>query len=67
MKPIVHFISSNDDYIHVGNSAFVNPIDHPDTVHVSNRKPIRTSEVVAINEDGFETKNTIYKRLKSSV
>jgi len=67
MKPIVHFTSSTNDYIHVGNPAFVNPIDHPDTVHVSNRKPIRTSEVVAINEDGFETKNTIYKRLKSSV
>jgi hypothetical protein len=67
VKPIVNFKSSTEDYIQVGNPAFVTPVDHPDPVHVSNHRVARTSEVTAILEDGFETKNTLYKRLKSSV
>jgi uncharacterized protein YabE (DUF348 family) len=58
-KPVVHYIQS-DIPIDVGQSAWIYPIDHP-SVHVSNTSIVKTSKVVAINEDGFETVNSIYK------
>lgn len=62
-KPIVHFKQDSDDFIKVGSPAFIiKVIDHPSDL-VSNTKVIHTSNVVAINEDGFETENTIYRKL----
>lgn len=45
--------------IRIGHRAFVIPIDHPSLL-VSNQDVVLTSTVVAFNQNGFETKNTIY-------
>jgi len=46
----------------VGNRAFVTPVDHPDTVNVTNGRPAYTTEVVKYDEvtEQFETRNTLY-------
>lgn len=44
-----------------GMKCLVTPINHP---RCSNRKPVYTSRVVEVNEDGFETENTIYQQAK---
>ena len=62
MKRTVHYKSSEGALNpHVGNTAVVWPLDHPDTSRVSNTGPVITSTVVKINDDGsFETLNSIY-------
>jgi len=45
----------------MGNVAMLHPIDHPDTVRVSNTKTVYTSPIIKWDADGtIETMNTIY-------
>lgn len=60
-KKIVHYAPNKYDFIVKGSSALVYPVDHPDSTYVSNRTQVRTSTVVKIHENGFETENTRYK------
>ena len=61
-KPVVQYRTNPYTRIVVGDSAFVVPVDHPDTVNVTNGQGALTSEVVSYDpETGvFETKNTHY-------
>lgn len=60
-KPRVLFHMHPENYIRVGQRAYVFPIDHPDTTRVSNECFTFTSEVIKVFPDGsFETKNTLY-------
>ena len=60
-KQTVHYIPHVLDDIRKGRSALVMKVlDHPSDL-VSNTKAIHTSDVVEINDYGFETQNTIYK------
>ena len=45
-----------------GGSAYLYPVDHPDTTNVSNTTVARTSKVVSWNKETgvIETLNTIY-------
>lgn len=63
MKKVVHYIVSPDNFIAEGVSAFVVPVDHPDTYNVSNNCPVCTSKVLSfdIQTGEFETLNTLYK------
>jgi len=65
-KPIVHYYPGHDDRIRVGSSAFICPIDHPDTGNVSNQSVVRTSNVISHNKEtgDFETENSIYRAVK---
>ena len=45
----------------VGHRAIIKPIDHP-SEFVSNQTEVITSPVISINDDGFETLNTFYKK-----
>lgn len=66
MKKVVQFKASQVCYIHPSNSfAMVFPVDHPDSDNVSNKKEVRTSQVISVVKDGdvvveFETLNTKY-------
>lgn len=62
-KKIVHYNAQKPVYIRVGTSAFVTPIDHPDSERVSNTRPVQTSKVLSfdISTGEFETMNTLYK------
>lgn len=66
MKKVVQFKASQVCYIHPSKSfALVFPIDHPDSDNVSNKKEVRTSQVISVVKDGnvvveFETLNTKY-------
>jgi hypothetical protein len=68
MKKVVQFKASKGCFIHhTGAFAIVYPIDHPDSENVSNKKEVRTSQVlnpVIFDDDGtvveFETLNTKY-------
>jgi hypothetical protein len=58
-KKVVHFTG---EAVFLYGRAYVTPVDHPDTVRVTNTQVAQTSTVVAINEDGsFETLNSIYR------
>jgi hypothetical protein len=61
-KPVVEYQPSENDYIVLGNRAFVKPINHP---QCSNNKEVLTSPILQHLEiDGvlcFETENTIYR------
>lgn len=61
-KPVVQYRVSPYTRIIVGDSAFVIPVDHPDTENVVNGVGALTSEVISYDtETGeFETKNTKY-------
>jgi hypothetical protein len=59
-KPIVHYNPDKSQYIKVGNSAFIFPIDHQ-SEFVSNMCIATTSKVIKMEEGGrFETENTLY-------
>lgn len=60
-KQIVQYYNSPMNRIALHQRAFVHPINHPSDL-VSNKMFVLTSPVIAINPDGFETHNTIYKR-----
>jgi len=63
-KPTVH-LKGVDKKPVIGQSVLVLPIDHPSDL-VSNTTYARTSDVVKINIDGFETMNTIYKYVNTN-
>ena len=66
-KQIVHYDATKPAFIKIRQRATVTPIDHPDTVLVSNTMPCTTSPVQLIVYDSkgeivcFETMNSIYK------
>jgi hypothetical protein len=65
LKPLVHYI----EVVYppspvVGKSVIVKTVDHPSPL-VSNTKHVLTSPVVSVNDDGFETQNSIYVALRS--
>ena len=61
-KPVVKYRPSPSDFIEVGHSAYIHPINHPDTRLVTNNKFVLTSMVEAKFSDGqFETMNTLYQ------
>lgn len=60
MKKKVHYLPSPYNIIHLHQSAFIKPLDHPDETHVTNTMFVQTSIVVALLDNGFETQNTIY-------
>jgi hypothetical protein len=62
-KKIVHYDRNKEVFIQVGHSAFVTPIDHPDSERVTNTYTAQTSRVVNYDEatGEFETMNTLYK------
>ena len=66
MKPIVLYDSTAPSDIVVGRGAYVLPINHSSR-EVSNTTTVLTSKVVRYNKlsGEFETKNTIYKPIKS--
>lgn len=60
-KQVVTYMPHDCNYIEVGESACVIPLDHPGA---SNNWPVFTSTVLVMdNETGrFETRNTVYVR-----
>ena len=62
-KKIVHYNAQEPVEVYVGFAAFVTPIDHPDSEHVSNTRPVQTSKVLSYDKSTgeFETVNTLYK------
>lgn len=61
VKRLVHYDPTYPTVILLGFGAFVKPIDHDDTINVSNAKMIQTSAVVKYDGDGcFETMNSLY-------
>ena len=63
-KPVVRYKKDKGDLILLGQSAFIFPIDHPNSL-VSNEKMVRTSQVIHKNAltGDFETTNTFYKAM----
>lgn len=61
-KRVVYYLASPDNRIEIGKPAYVQPINHPDGVRVSNTKPVFTSRVCRVDYQSgeFETQNTIY-------
>ena len=58
-KPTVHYQIHPENHIFKGESALIQPIDHP-SGFVSNTTWSATSRVVAKDGDSFETLNTKY-------
>lgn len=63
-KKIVHYVGE-PLYVEIGEVTFLKPVDHPNT---SNTYPVKTSRVVAYDEETgvLETENTIYRRIKNA-
>jgi hypothetical protein len=59
-KPVVHYHTMPDgsSFAKVDEVAFVIPVDHP--AQYLNGDVVRTSYIVEVFEDGFETRNTRY-------
>lgn len=62
-KPIVHYMPTKFDVIKLNTGALIHPLDHPSD-RVSNKEFVVTSKVIAIDDFGFETQNTIYRKQK---
>lgn len=65
-KPVVHLREVSSMLpVQVGATAYIKCIDHT-SPHVTNWPQgegwVQTSEIIKINDDGFETLNTIYKK-----
>ena len=58
-KPVVQYTVDPANFIKLGLSAYIVPIDHPSDL-VSNESLARTSRVISIDGDTFETMNTKY-------
>ena len=58
-KPTVHYALDHRNHIHKGESALIQPINHP-SGYVSNTTWSVTSTVVQVEGDDFETMNTKY-------
>lgn len=61
-KPVVHYEIAHNNHIIVGESAIIQPIDHP-SGYVTNTTWASTSEVLKYSEEDhiFETLNTMYQ------
>jgi len=60
-KRVVHYRPEPDQRIIVGKPAFIYPVDHPDSDHVSNTTIVITSTVQSYATNGeFFTNNTHY-------
>lgn len=60
-KAMVKFLPSEKNFIKVGHSAYVHPVNHTSPL-VSNKRFVFTSEVLEIFKDGsFETRNSFYQ------
>ena len=59
-KPIVNYVPTSNDVIVLHQHAWIYPTNHPSYL-VSNQTIARTSRVIKIDEQGFETENTIYR------
>jgi hypothetical protein len=61
-KLVVYEKRPGIDFIAVGGSAYIVPVDHPDTVRVTNGHVAQTTYVEWYNDETgvFETKNTRY-------
>lgn len=59
-KPVVHYEPLHVTNIQLGRSADVYALDHPNL----GQQWVVTSKVIASTEDGFETRNSIYKLKK---
>ena len=66
-KKTVRYSGEKPVGVVVGQSTYLTPVDHPDTLNVSNNKLVRTSRVVAFDEatGRVETLNTIYIPLEN--
>jgi len=62
-KPVVHYAIHHANHVHKGESALIQPIDHP-SGYVTNTAWAVTSTVVAHDGDDFETLNTKYVGVK---
>lgn len=60
-KRIVHYDDSKPVQ-EVGERVILHPINHPDTINVSNTTTVITSKVVSWNKETgvIETQNTVY-------
>lgn len=65
-KKVVHYMGTPVIF-NIGRNqhAYLEPVDHPDTVNVSNKSVARTSAIVSMNSatGRIETQNTIYMPL----
>lgn len=63
-KPVVHYqpMPDGSSLARVDEVAYVIPIDHP--AQYLNGDVVRTSYIVEVFEDGFETRNTRYVMVK---
>jgi len=61
MKPVVKYKHDLNNFIQVGMSAYVFPLNHP-SKYVSNQFLVKTSKVISFDKEtgNFETMNTIY-------
>lgn len=64
IKPIVHYVGTPEIFTDFNGQqrAHLTPVDHPDTVNVSNNHMATTSAIVSMNADTgrIETRNTVY-------
>lgn len=64
IKPLVHYVGTPEIFTDFDGQqrAYLTPVDHPDTVNVSNTRVARTSAIVSMNSDTgrIETRNTVY-------
>ncbi len=59
IKPVVTYNLDKHHEIELNRGAYIYPIDHPSD-RVSNLDVARTSTVISVNGDDFETLNTKY-------
>ena len=67
MKPVVKYKHDLNNFIQVGMSAYVFPLNHP-SKYVSNQFLVKTSKVISFDKEtgDFETMNTIYELEKEN-
>jgi len=59
MKQVAYYIPTEHDHVVIGEQGQIyNNVKHP---RLLDHKWLHTTEVLAINPDGFETLNTYYK------
>ena len=61
MKATAYYQPSEFDRIDVGFVAIVEHVFNHPTLGNNNGEPVFTSTVIAITEEGFETRNTLYR------
>jgi len=68
-KKVVRYKAGTQAVLGVGQSAFLHPIDHPDSSRVSNTKLVMTSAVIRYDpaSGAIETENTLYIPFKTEL